>query len=198
MTATVLGIFVGGRARRMGGFPKGLLPASRDGESIVRHLVRLADECDMDPVFAGDASPYVDVALDVAVLADCPAGVGPLGGLVALLAHAGDRAVITLACDMPFVTGDLLRRLRDAPCNAAIVAARRTEVGPFEPFLARYDAVRVAPVLADQLRKGARSFQELFARFDIEPWPLTADERAMWNDWDTPNDLPAWARPRQT
>jgi len=190
----VLGIFVGGRARRMGGFPKGLLPVSASGSSIVDHMVQLARKTNLEPVFAGDATAYAGVAPQVVALADSPPGIGPLGGLAALMAYAQERRVITVACDMPFVTGALLERLLAAESMAPIVAARRTANGPFEPFLARYDAAHVEPVLKEQIGVGVRSFQRLFAACGAAEWPLAPDERAAWNDWDSPDDLPAWAR----
>ena len=194
MNHGVLGIFVGGRARRMGGFPKGLLPRARDGESILRHLVAVAGEVGMETVLVGDAAPYSpEVSRGMVVLADRPASVGPLGGLGALLAHAGERRAVAVACDMPFVTAALLRRLRDAEATAPIVAMRR-DAFLFEPFLARYDAARVAPVLAAMLDEGGRSFQQLFARIAVEPWVPSPEEHAAWTDWDAPDDLPPWAR----
>lgn len=193
MTAeeSVLGIFVGGRARRMGGFPKGLLSSSPRGPSIVEHLVTLARETALAPVLVGDASAYAARMPDVPVRADSPTDVGPLGGLSALLAFAGSRLAITVACDMPFVTASLLVRLRDARSSAPIVATRREH---FEPFLARYDSSRVAPRLAEQLGAGTRSFQKLFATCDVEEFELTPAEHAAWHDWDSPEELPEWAQ----
>ncbi|WP_394842900.1 NTP transferase domain-containing protein [Pendulispora brunnea] len=198
MTATsgaLLGIFVGGAARRMNGYPKGLLATSAGGTSIVKHLVRLGNEMGMAPVFVGDAAVYAEEAPGVVALADAPANIGPLGGLAALFAHAREGHVIAVACDMPFVTRDVLERLRAHPSEAAVLAARRTAEGPFEPFLARYDVHRAGAALAVCLRDGARSFQRLFASCDVTEWSLSEEERAAWNDWDAPDDVPEWARP---
>ncbi|WP_394832338.1 NTP transferase domain-containing protein [Pendulispora rubella] len=195
----LLGIFVGGAARRMNGFPKGRLFASAAGDtggtSIVKHLVQLGNEMSMAPVFVGEAAAYAEEAPGVVALADAPAGIGPLGGLAALLAHAREGHVIAVACDMPFVTREVLQRLRAHPSHATIVAARRTADGPFEPFLARYDVHRTGGALEAYLRGGGRSFQRLFSTCDVTEWPLSAEERAAWNDWDTPEDVPPWARP---
>lgn len=200
--AHLLGIFTGGHARRLGGIPKGLLPASEGGPPIVARLIALAGEAGLTPVLVGDAAPYVDAMPDLVVLPDRPVGIGPLGGLAALLEHAGDHAVVTVACDMPFVTAELLERVArgreaagDGSGVAPIVAARRTDDGPFEPFLARYDAPRVTPILTNLLGEGVRSFQELFARVRVDEWRPSDEERAAWRDWDTPEDLPSWAAP---
>jgi len=124
-----------------------------------------------------DASPYVDVALDVAVLADCPAGVGPLAIGRAVGARRGS-GVITLACDMPFVTGDLLRgsRTRHATLRSWPRGAPRLPLRAI-PRALRRRAGRA--VLADQLRRAPALFRSSL-RVRHRTMALTADERAMW------------------
>lgn len=187
----VVGIFVGGRSRRMGGRPKGLLRAPGSEQSLVESLARAARDADSDPVLVGDASPYDGLLPDLVRLADDPPGVGPLGGLSALLSHAGPRTAVTVACDMPHVDAAILRRLAGHPAGAAVVAPRRD--GRWEPMLARWRADRVRPALAAALEGGVRSFQRLLGELDVTELELDeAVERALV-DWDTPEDV---ERPR--
>lgn len=131
----------------------------------------------------GDATPYRSMIEGVSVLEDDPKGIGPLGGLRALLLAAGGRA-IALACDMPFFERADVVALAEHPSDAPIVAARRDR---FEPFFARYDAVRVLPALDDAIARGDHSLQRLFARVQVEEFkPITP--RAL-EDWDTPDDV---------
>lgn len=190
----LLGLFVGGGARRMGGYPKGLLPAPDTGEPLVARIARIGTELGLEPVFVGDAGPYREVLPDLAVLADRPAGIGPLGGLAALLAATSDAA-IALACDMPYVPASLIARLATAPRGPEVLAPRSAE-GPWDPLCARYDARAVAPVLATELARGTRSFQRLFAALRVTELKLDAAERAGLSDWDTLEDVPMAARPR--
>lgn len=183
----LVGIFVGGASRRMGGAPKGLLPI--DGEPLVARAIRIARELGYDVVLVGRAGAYAEVARGCVALDDAPAGVGPLGGLGALLAHAGDAPAIAIACDMPYLRTEPLRALASSPSRAAVVAARRAPDAPWEPLFARYDAKRVRPVLAEALRAGERSFQRLFSRLDVEELPLDADARDVLVDWDAPEDV---------
>jgi molybdenum cofactor guanylyltransferase len=190
----LLGLFVGGRARRMGGHPKGLLPAPETGEPIVVRLARIGTELGLEPVFVGDATPYRAVLPDLVALADDPPGIGPLGGLAALLA-ASDAAAIALACDMPYVPSALIARLVQAPIGPHVIAPRST-AGLWDPLCARYDANAVAPVLAAELARGTRSFQRLFATLRVTELALDPEERAALSDWDALEDVPVAARPR--
>src|SRR5947207_2157679 len=101
-SGSVLGIFVGGRSLRFGGRPKGLLPVPGPGGPIVRHLADLGASLGMSCVLVGDGPAVEDyravLPSSVGQLSDEPAGVGPLGGLAALLAHAGARPAVALAC----------------------------------------------------------------------------------------------------
>lgn len=172
----LVGIFVGGASRRMGS-PKGLLPV--DGEALLARALRVVP---YPVVIVGDASPYASLIGDVTTLPDAPAGVGPIGGLRALLLHARGPA-IALACDMPFYERADLEALATHPSDAPIVAAKRER---FEPFFARYDA-RVLPAIDDALARGEHSLQKLFARFEVATFtPATTD---ALEDWDTPEDV---------
>lgn len=120
----------------MGGQPKGLLR--------IRELTLIGRWCDvlgrlgLSPVLIGRHEAYAELGLTL--IADDPPGIGPLGGIVALLRTAGDATVLALACDMPHVTGALVERLLAAP-EATVVAPRIGE--KWEPLCARYDAPRV-------------------------------------------------------
>src|SRR5262245_17154452 len=108
-----IGLFVGGRGLRMGGVAKGLLTLP-DGETVIGRLLRVCAQAlpGSTPVLVGEAAAYA--ALGLRAIADAPSGVGPLGGLRALLADArqdGHAAALVLACDMPHVSAELVQRL---------------------------------------------------------------------------------------
>jgi molybdopterin-guanine dinucleotide biosynthesis protein A len=184
--APLLAIFVGGAARRMGGRPKGLLRAP-DGRSIVERWRDLATQLDLRAVLVGDARAYTQLEMDS--VGDEVAGAGPLAGLVGLLRARPAEQVIAVACDMPFVTADLLRRLafteRDAP-DAPILAPRRG--GRYEPLFARYDRARVLPLAERQLAGGDRSLQKLLRDAGARDFVLSEDEWPQLADWDEPAD----------
>lgn len=175
----------------MGGYPKGLLRAPDTGEPLVLRLVRLGRAVGCEPVLVGDATPYVSLSHEIPVLHDAPQGIGPLGGLSALLTYAGDRAALAVACDMPYVTAGLLTRLATTPARAAVLAPRYAPDGPFEPLFARYHSIQVRSSLAEAIACGVRSFQTFFRTIPVEPLPLEPAEQALLRDWDRPDDIDA-------
>jgi molybdopterin-guanine dinucleotide biosynthesis protein A len=184
------GIFVGGRGLRMGGVPKGLLPLS-NGDTLLARLLRTLDEAGLGlpVVLVGKAEAYAEFALPA--LADAPAGIGPLGGLRALLLQAaleGRPGAIALSCDLPFITSGLVQRLFHERPEALALAPREETL--WSPLTARY-SVRALPAIEDAVRAAEHSLQRLFVRFGAEAaeLPLTAFERQSLRDWDCPEDV---------
>ena len=186
----VVGLFVGGRGSRFGGIAKGNLRHP----SGVRLVERLASVCrtalpEAPIVLVGERAEYGDLGLTT--LPDEPRGIGPLGGLralVSLAAKEGYDAAIALACDMPFVTIELVSRLACAEPTALALAPRRD--GRWEPLVARY-AVSTLPVLDTAIAAGEHSLQKIFARLGDEAHALFVEEKEMLalTDWDSPEDL---------
>jgi molybdopterin-guanine dinucleotide biosynthesis protein A len=186
-----VGIFVGGRGLRLGGVAKGNL-ALPSGERLAERLVTLCNQHlpDSKLVLVGAAEAYSSLGLPA--LADAPGGVGPLGGLRALLLHAeatGHAHALALACDLPYVGGRLLTRLwREAP-DAHCLAPRDGEL--WQTLVARY-AVASLPALDATLAAGDRALQRFVGRLGERAVELAVDERERdeLRDWDTPEDAP--------
>ncbi len=191
------GIFVGGASSRMNGVPKGLMRAP-DGDTIVGHVARAMREAGLEPVLVGERAEYAGVG--VRAIADA-ADAGPLGGLVALLelairdaplrgrvdAARGEH-VVAIACDMPFVSAELVRKLTSAP-DAPVVAPRRN--GRWEPLFARYDASRVLEIAKARCARGELALQGLLDQVGAKALELDAGEAARLVDWDSPEDVAA-------
>ncbi len=154
-------VTAGGLATRMGGEPltvdKALLrPWGAAGPSLLERahgeLARLAS-----PVWVACRAgrSYAEYACVTDAFPDC----GPMGGIEAGLAAAaakGRTALLVLACDMPFMTAPLLRRL---------MAAR-------EAWTARHGG---APLMTAFTQRGSRYFQTLSAVYDVAALPLLRD-----------------------
>src|SRR5262245_57454884 len=142
MNKLLVGVFVGGRAVRLGGAAKGLLRAPGTNEPLVSRLARVTREAipDSEFVLVGDAHDYAE--LGYASIADEPRGVGPLGALIALLSHAEQRGrdAIALAADLPFVSRELVTRLAEHSPESAAVAPLVD--GIWHPLFARYESGR--------------------------------------------------------
>lgn len=187
--AVVLGVFVGGRARRMGGQDKASLPAPDGSGSLLRRQVRLGRALGFEVVLLGARLQVPDPDPELLRLPDAPAGVGPLGGLGPLLRHAGERVVIATACDMPYVGEALLTRLVQTPCEADVLAPRVPGSDKWMPLCARYRPARVLPALEAALAAGDRSFQYLLRRLTVQELPVSAAQWAELEDWDRPEDV---------
>jgi molybdopterin-guanine dinucleotide biosynthesis protein A len=182
-TGAIGGIFVGGAGTRMGGRAKGLL-ATREGATIVDRWRAVLSAVGVGQVvLVGAHGAYAH--LGVETICDSPAGIGPLGGLVALLRYAGERTAIAVACDMPSVSTGLMARLLRAP-DAPVVAPRRD--GRWEPLFARYDAPAVLSLAEAQAATRDHSLQRVLDRAGAVELPISAGEADELHDWDTPED----------
>jgi molybdopterin-guanine dinucleotide biosynthesis protein A len=175
----------------MGGIAKGLLPAPSEpgipSTTVIARTIALArDQCDQ-VVLVGRADAYA--SLGIAAIDDeaTAVGEGPLAGLVALLAHARGRGVIALACDMPYVTRDLLGRLARTEGDAPAFAPK--DGGKWSPLFARYDASRVERVARATLASGERAMQAVLDACGARELAVSESERACLRDWDEPGDL---------
>ena len=192
MAAPLLAIFVGGRSSRMG-TDKGLLRVPASDRTILETLVDRGLAAGVSPVLVGRSDPYESLVPELPRLDDEPPDAGPLGGLNASLRHAraeGRARVIAVACDMPYVTAEVLRALGSYESEAPVLAPRRGPDAPWEPMLARYDVGPVLGVLDKAIAEGRRSFQSLFRSLDVEAFPMTKELSAALRDWDTPDDVP--------
>src|SRR5262245_24240834 len=182
--APLVGLFVGGASRRMGGAAKGLLPAP-NGETIVERWRALCRTAGLRCFLVGEADAYAQLGIER--IADARPGAGPLGGLVGLLRAQSAAPVVAVACDMPYVTEALLRRLAFSTSAAAALAPWRDDL--FEPLFARYDPRRVLPLAERQLAGDDLSMQRLLRDAGADRFPLSDAEWPLLADWDQPSDV---------
>lgn len=158
---TSAAILSGGQARRLGGQDKrGLLV---DGRPILTRQLEALGPC-VDRIFiVGGTKPAPDEWLgtaNVEIVADRIANSGPLGGLDAALAAAGNDGVLLLACDLPYVTTELLSHLIRV-CEGVDAAVPRTERG-YHPLCAVY-AQSCATAVRHRLERGTFRMRDLIA-----------------------------------
>ncbi|HEX6885755.1 MAG TPA: molybdenum cofactor guanylyltransferase [Planctomycetota bacterium] len=147
-------VFCGGQSRRMGR-DKALIVLG--GATLIERATRVLLELTPRVLLACGPTPrYPELGFEC-VLDGAP-DLGPLGGLEAALARmeaAGGRYVVAVACDMPRVTAEVLRRLlacaRAEAAGVTLVASGGRE----EPLCAVYD-VAVLPAVRRALAAGER------------------------------------------
>jgi molybdopterin-guanine dinucleotide biosynthesis protein A len=182
----LVGVFVGGTSRRLGGVAKGLLPHPTERTTLVQRSVQLAHAMGAEAVLVGESAPYAKLGLPS--IADWMTGLGPIGGLASLVQAAGERVVIALACDMPFVTSELLSKLLGTERGGAAVVVPVRSTG-IEPLCALYDPEVLRPALVDALRSKRFGMRELVMRVQRVEVPLTGEQERWLDDWDAPEDM---------
>jgi molybdopterin-guanine dinucleotide biosynthesis protein A len=142
-STTAAAIVAGGGARRFNGQDKGRLVV--EGRTIIVRQVEILQRLAAHLfVVSHDPARYAD--LPVTVVPDRVAGLGAIGGIDAAVHAAGTDRVIVVACDLPFLTAELLGRLVDmtAGHDGAWV---RTSRG-VEPLVACYAGAARARIAA--------------------------------------------------
>jgi molybdopterin-guanine dinucleotide biosynthesis protein A len=182
VSAPLVGILAGGRGTRMGGADKAWLRLP-GGEALIERWLRVCAAVQLEAVMVGGHPPP-----GVVLIQDEPAGLGPIGGLRALLEHARDRSVIAVACDMPYVTEALLHKLATQPSLAPALAPRALDSGKWQPLFARYTQA-VLPPLQTALHAGVGSLQRVLNAVATEELSLSSEEHAALRDWDEPADM---------
>ena len=186
-------ILAGGRALRMGGGDKGLLPLA--GRPVLAHVVaRLAPQVDVLALNAnGDPARFA--AFGLPVLADpLPGYPGPLAGLLAGLdwaAGLGADTLVTTPADTPFLPPDLVAALRAAAARDGRPAAAVVTPGPDGPE--RHPLSALWPVSArDALRAalaaGTRRVRDFAAALGCADAAMDAE---AFRNLNTPADLAA-------
>jgi len=177
LDATLL-LLAGGASRRMGR-SKALLPIA--GTTLLEwQLARLGPAFPEVLVSVGEGGPALAGAAPVA---DRLPGRGPLGGIEAGLTAASRDALLVVACDMPRVPLELLRRLLAlaAGHDAAAAAGPR---GP-EPVCACYRRSALTTVTRN-LDAGRLVAADTLADLDTA-WADGVDPMYLWNI-NTPDD----------
>lgn len=174
----------------MGGEPKGLLAAPDTREPLVARLARTCREAvpGAPVVLVGAGSAYASLGFEL--LPDDPSGVGPLGGLRALATEGVRRGIsdiVVLACDLPYVTTNMVASLTAYHPEGTAVAPRLD--GVWQPLFARYRAAAVVPVVDRLLAEGRRSLWSVLNALGAEELPVSPEDRALLRDWDSPEDL---------
>lgn len=143
-------ILAGGRARRMDGVDKALLPLS--GQPLLAHIIA-ALRPQVDAIMLNSNRPaehYARFGLPVIAdtLSDQP---GPLAGLLTALQSSDTDLLLSVPCDTPSLPGDLVARMRSAlegsdadvcsvsdgkRLHAAIMLVRRRTLPALQAFLA--------------------------------------------------------------
>jgi molybdenum cofactor guanylyltransferase len=116
-------ILAGGRAERLGGAVKALLPLGR-ARIIDLQIAAVAPAVDRVFIVANDPNLFVGLGLEI--VPDRATG-GAIGGLYTAIDASGEDSTLVLACDLPFVTRAFVARLLDERARHDVVLPRTRE-----------------------------------------------------------------------
>ncbi|HEY1536848.1 MAG TPA: molybdenum cofactor guanylyltransferase [Polyangiaceae bacterium] len=187
----LIGIFVGGAGKRMGGVAKGLLRTPRGDETLIGRLLAVCGRAaPQAPRYLVGVSPEY-ASLEVTQLPDDPSGTGPIGGLRSLLLRAradGAARVLALACDLPFLDETMIASLLEPLHSAARVPLVDER---FQPLAAAYATEATLAAVDRALSLGKRALMHVLDELgdDLEPLELEGVQARALRDWDTPDDM---------
>ena len=115
-------VLAGGRGRRMGGEDKGLLPFH--GRPLASHALDTLGEVAGSRLINANRNLEAYESLGFPVIQDANDRFdGPLAGLLSAMRAAATPYVLTVPCDTPRLTGQLLQRLADRlETSGAVIA----------------------------------------------------------------------------
>lgn len=183
-TGAIAGVLIGGQSSRMG-TSKALLRFR--GGTLVEHVVQAAQAAVDEIVLLGYASWDMPALSGLVRLADEPGFAGPLAGLVPLLEYASDRWAIVIACDMPLLESQTLRRLLDA-CDASAdgVAFRLGGDDGFFPCCAAFHPRAITQARLELARSA--SLRMLIGRLRCRILDADAGEARRLRSFNTPEE----------
>ncbi len=174
----------------MGGKDKGLLVF--DGLPLASRTAKLlAGVFEEVVLVTNSAASYPGLPAGVLRAGDLYPGQGPMAGVHAGLARSSREAAFCVACDMPFLSAGLIRRLarrfRRLDCDVLLPRVG----GEIEPLAAIYRR-SLLPALERLLRDGqGNSLRRLFPAVRTEYLELrdTAAVRRQFTNLNTPEDI---------
>lgn len=183
-------IQAGGESRRMGK-DKALIPflGRTMIERVLGRISKLADE-----VLVTTNKPESYAFLGLRLVPDVIPGRGALGGLYTALSAAGQPLVAVVACDMPFVSSELLAYERDLLNQGGYDAVIPRTQGGTEPFHAVYQREACLPLVEAVIQADKWRVDAWYANANVrllspeETRPYDPQGLAFWNV-NTPEEL---------
>jgi molybdopterin-guanine dinucleotide biosynthesis protein A len=162
LVETITGVVLaGGKSSRMG-TDKAL--ARFGEETLVERCVLMLQHCfRRNILIANRAEPFA--CLKLPVFPDEIPDLGPLGGIYTALRHTDTPAIFVVACDMPFLSAELIRAMADALGEHDAVAAKPG--GNFEPLHAVYHR-RILPEVERRIRGSELSVNQLLRSLHVK------------------------------
>ena len=177
-------ILAGGESSRMGQDKAGLLLGR---QTLLQRVANIVQPLFSD-IIVSVRQPREDC--EFMQVCDDPSHAGPLAGLASGLAQAKTPWVFAVACDMPFITPELIECLAGFRADVdAVVPVVQGHPQPMAAFYAAHSLGMLRDCLNDGGNKSLRALLEkLKVRYVNEAELHAADLRSFF-DLDTPQDM---------
>jgi molybdopterin-guanine dinucleotide biosynthesis protein A len=176
-------VLAGGQSRRMG-TDKALLPLVAGGQPMLRVVLdRLSAVADDTIVVADEQARYA--AFGSRVVPDLNRRVGALGGIQAAIAWSEHEHCLVVACDMPFLSLPLLRRMADEPRDYDVLVpltpgeSRQRDDGLVFQTLHAIYSKRCLPFIERRIAEGRKQVVGFFD--DVRVRTLDVAEISRWD-----------------
>ena len=163
----------------------------QDGRTMLEMVIAALEEVCTHVVILGD-----DLATDDHLhVMDLRASAGPLAGIEALLATGMDSQYLVCPCDVPLITGEVLRTLASAPDQATAAIFKLPSRSQPECLPARIGdaALPVARALLDDDR---RAVHKLMSELDAHVIEAPAEFDRLLTNVNTPEEYQALMKER--
>lgn len=142
-------ILAGGKATRLNGIPKGLIQLN--GMPILENQVNLLKKfCHQIIIVSNDSSYHYLQSDTIVVISDLIKDIGPLGGLYTGLSFTNKEKNIVLACDMPYVSEDVMHFLISYQEKGEVIVPKLQE--DIHPLCGIY-SINILPIIQQQIEK---------------------------------------------
>jgi molybdenum cofactor guanylyltransferase len=174
-------VLAGGRAARLGGQAKPQLQVG--GRSMLSAVLAAVADAGTR-VVVGPPQPVPD---GVVVVREHPPGGGPVAAMRAGLARVDTDVVAVLAGDLPFLTAELVTRLRERLTDDGVLVV--DDAGRDQLLLGVWRTAALRAALAGAT--GHAPVRRVLAPLAVTRWrpPVAPGVPAPWTDCDTPADL---------
>ncbi|WP_375179552.1 molybdenum cofactor guanylyltransferase [Enterococcus rotai] len=185
MTNCTAVVLCGGKSSRMG-FDKSLLQL--DGEFMLLRTVKQLKKIFPESLLVTNKrSKFPPAFSHVAILEDHYPDKGPLGGLVTALENIKTNYLFLLACDIPNLNIDLIRKMAKSMESYDIVICKQEN--RLEPLFAFYHVTCLA-ILKQQLQTNDWRIRKEFEHFLVKV--VTLESSFGLENVNSPKELMLW------
>jgi molybdopterin-guanine dinucleotide biosynthesis protein A len=174
-------VLAGGAGRRLGGVDKAAIDVGR--MTLLDRALAAVDGA-RSVVVVGPERP---LPVGVQITCEEPAGGGPVAAIEAGLAVVTQPLVVVLACDMPLVGAQRVRRLIDVLVSAEhadTAVALYVERGRRQPLAAAYRVDPLREAMASLSPTHGRAVRDLVGLLTVAEIPADAGSTADVDTWD--------------